>query len=108
LHQLRYNNESKSLKGKRNVKFEFDSDKSISNKAKHGIDFVAVQKLWFSPIWRFQLPYEAEVRWAVVGIIDRKFWTVVITYRGVKNDIIRIISARRARYKEAMLYEENI
>jgi uncharacterized DUF497 family protein len=90
------------------VKFEFDSDKSVSNEVKHGIDFVTAQKLWLSPVWRFQLPYEAEIRWAVVGKINQKFWTAVITYRGVTNDIIRIISARRSRNKEAMLYEENI
>ncbi|GHT80482.1 toxin [Bacteroidia bacterium] len=90
------------------MKFEFDNDKSLSNKAKHGIDFITIQNLWLSPTWRFQLPYEAEIRWAIVGIIARKFWTVVITYRGSTNDIIRIISARRARNKEIMLYEENI
>jgi uncharacterized DUF497 family protein len=32
------------------MKFEFDIDKSASNEAKHGIDFVTIQKLWLSPI----------------------------------------------------------
>ncbi|GHT53268.1 toxin [Bacteroidia bacterium] len=90
------------------MKFEFDPNKSASNEEKHGIDFVTAQKLWHLPTWRFQLPYEAEIRWAVVGTIEQKYWTVVITYRGATNDIIRIISARRSRKKEEMLYEENI
>ena len=28
------------------MRFEFDEDKSRSNKAKHGLDFVAAQALW--------------------------------------------------------------
>jgi uncharacterized DUF497 family protein len=45
---------------------------------------------------------EDEPRWLVIGRIDEKHWSAVITYRG---DIIRIISVRRSRVEEVVLYE---
>lgn len=29
--------------------FEFDDDKSVANRAKHGIDFLGAQALWNDP-----------------------------------------------------------
>jgi uncharacterized DUF497 family protein len=45
---------------------------------------------------------EDEPRYLVIGLIDVKHWSAVITYRGVK---IRLISVRRARKEEVALYE---
>jgi uncharacterized DUF497 family protein len=38
----------------------------------------------------------------VVGKIDERHWSAVVTYRG---DAIRIISVRRSREEEVALYE---
>jgi len=38
----------------------------------------------------------------VIGQIDAKHWSAVITYR---SDDIRIISVRRSREEEVVLYE---
>jgi uncharacterized protein len=83
--------------------FEFDPKKSDSNKAKHGIDFVGAQELW-NDVDLFEIPAKTtdEVRFLVIGKIDEKHWTGIITYR---NDNIRIISVRRARNEEIELYE---
>ena len=43
-----------------------------------------------------------EPRWLVVGQIEGKHWSVVVTYRGPR---VRIISARRSRKEEVALYE---
>ena len=43
-----------------------------------------------------------EPRWLVIGQIDGKHWSVVVTYRRHR---IRIISARRSRKEEVALYE---
>jgi uncharacterized DUF497 family protein len=45
---------------------------------------------------------EDEPRWLVVGQVDGRHWSVVVTYRGPR---VRIISARRSRKEEAALYE---
>ena len=84
--------------------FEYDDNKSKSNKSKHGISFDEAQELWRDP-YAFELPSsqsEDENRFLVLGKIGNKNWTAIITYRGSN---IRIISVRRSRAKEAALYE---
>jgi len=83
--------------------FEYDDNKSNKNFTKHGIDFDASQALWRDPDL-LEIPAKTtdEPRFIVIGIIGKKHWSAVITYRG-KN--IRIISVRRSRIEEVKLYE---
>ena len=83
--------------------FEYDEIKSHRNLAKHGIDFEAAQFLWGDPDL-LEIPAKTtdESRFLVIGILDRKHWSAVITYR---KDNIRIISVRRSRMEEVELYE---
>ena len=83
--------------------FEFDTAKSESNRTKHGIDFVEAQGLWNDPML-LEIPAKTddEARYLVVGLIDGKHWSGVITYRGAN---IRLISVRRSRTEEVALYE---
>jgi uncharacterized protein len=83
--------------------FEYDPEKSAANFAKHGIDFEMAKALW-SDDRRIELEtrYFSEERLIIVGMIEDKHWAVVITLR---EAIIRIISARRARISEARAYD---
>ena len=83
--------------------FEFDPLKSESNLAKHNIDFVEAQRLWNDPML-LEVPAktEDEPRYLVIGVIDGKHWSAVITYRDTN---IRLISVRRARTEEVAMYE---
>ena len=83
--------------------FEFDAAKSESNRAKHGIDFVEAQGLW-SDSMLLEIPAKTddEPRYLVIGSIDGKHWSAVITHRGAN---VRLISVRRARTEEVALYE---
>ena len=83
--------------------FEFDAKKSESNRTKHGIDFVEAQELWSDPML-LEIPARTddEPRYPVIGSIDGKHWSAVITYRGAN---VRLISVRRARTEEVALYE---
>ena len=83
--------------------FEFDPAKSESNRVKHGIDFDAAQSLWSDPML-LEIPAKTddEPRYLVIGLIDDKHWSAVITYRGMN---VRLISVRRARTEEVALYE---
>lgn len=83
--------------------FEFDPAKSESNRRKHGIDFVEAQGLWSDPML-LEIPAKTddELRYLVIGQIDGKHWSAVITYRGAN---VRLISVRRARTEEVALYE---
>ena len=83
--------------------FEFDSSKSKSNLAKHNIDFVEAQLLWNDAmLLEIAAKTEDEPRYLVIGLIDGKHWSAVMTYRGAN---IRLISVRRARTEEVALYE---
>ena len=83
--------------------FEFDAAKSESNRTKLGIDFVDAQGLWNDPML-LEIPAKTddEPRYLVIGLIDGKHWSAVITYRGAN---VRSISVRRARTEEVVLYE---
>ena len=85
------------------MEFEFDKRKSISNKAKHGIDFIQAQALW-ADTDLIEIPARAsdEPRSVVIDRISNKYWSGIITYRG---DRIRIISIRRSRQEEIEIYE---
>ena len=86
------------------MKFEWDAEKSRSNKAKHGIDFETAKKLWLDENWiEVTVPSPLENRKTIIGKFKNKIWTAVYTLR---RDAIRIISVRRARKREANLYEE--
>ena len=83
--------------------FEFDAAKSESNRTKHGIDFVEAQDLW-NDAMLLEIPAKTddEPRYLVIGLIDENHWSAVITYRGAN---VRLISVRRARTEEVLLYE---
>ncbi|HLI35745.1 MAG TPA: BrnT family toxin [Streptosporangiaceae bacterium] len=85
------------------MEFEFDPAKSMSNKEKHGIDFAEAQALWRDSM-RVEVPARTtdEPRWLVIGQINGKHWSAVVTYRQERT---RIISVRRSRDEEVAIYE---
>jgi hypothetical protein len=86
------------------MRFEWDHDKSRSNLLKHGIDFEEAKNLWLDEN-RIQIraPYPVENRGILISKYKGKLWTAIFTMR---SDATRIISVRRARRKEAKLYEK--
>ncbi len=83
--------------------FAFDARKSERNPAKHGIDFIEAQKLWNDPnLLEIPARTEDEPRFIVIGKIGSRHWSAVVTYRG---EDVRIISVRRSRDEEVMIYE---
>ena len=85
------------------ITFEFDEAKSQANLLKHGINFIDAQALWSDPsLLEIPAKTEDEPRLLIVGIIEGRYWSAVITYRGTN---IRLISVRRSRTEEVALYE---
>ncbi|MEX0828194.1 MAG: BrnT family toxin [Haliea sp.] len=85
------------------IEFEFDERKSVTNLAKHGIDFIDAQRLWLDPAM-LEIParIDDEPRFLVIARINTTHWSAVITYRETRA---RIISVRRSRSEEILLYE---
>ena len=85
------------------ITFEFDDSKSQVNLLKQGINFIDAQALWNDPsLLRIPAKIEDEPRYLIIGMINQKCWSAMITYRD-KN--IRLISVRRSRTEEITLYE---
>lgn len=83
--------------------FEFDERKSQINLKKHGIDFEQAQALWNDPgVVEIPAKTEDETRFLVIGRIKGKHWSAIVTPRGSR---IRIISVRRSRVEEVLIYE---
>jgi len=86
------------------MKFEYDTNKSKTNKLKHGLDFIEAQIIWEDPD-RLLVPArtQGELRFLLIGKIKDKHWSVIFTLRG---ETVRIISIRRSRKNEVIQYEE--
>lgn len=86
------------------MKFEWDNNKSVSNREKHGIDFETAKALWQDEN-RLEITasHPVENRSIIIGKLNDKLWTAIYTLR---KNTIRIISVRRSREKEVKLYEE--
>ena len=83
--------------------FEYDPNKSAENQRKHGIDFDEAQKLWAdSGLVEIPARTTDEPRWLLIGQIEQKHWSAVITRRA---ENIRLISVRRSRDEEVAIYE---
>ena len=83
--------------------FEYDEQKSASNKIKHGIDFEEAKAIWNDEHSReFITRSDDENRFLVIGRIEGVLWTAVATYRDERT---RIISVRRSRLREIEEYD---
>ena len=84
--------------------FEWDDQKSLINKQKHGIDFEAARSLWLDGRRvQIEMNFPGEKRWALIARIEGTTSAAIYTVRG---ETVRLISVRRARPKEVRLYEE--
>ena len=85
--------------------FQWDENKSRSNARKHGMDFDEASSIFGQPLLTC---YDSgsppdEDRYVAIGFLGTKLVTVVFAQR--PNDVIRIISARKATRVEEKRYE---
>lgn len=87
------------------MEFEYNPAKSRRNLEKHGISLEDAQELWTRPFVQGQARSTDEDRWMIVGLLENKLYTCIFT---VRNDTIRLISARRSRKNEEAAYHAQI
>lgn len=92
-----------------NIRFDWDSNKNLANVKKHKISFEEAKTVFFDENARV-IPdpehSESEERFIILGISHKlKLLIVVHTYRE-NDDVIRIISARKATKYESKYYHE--
>lgn len=94
-----------------NLKFEWDENKNEINQRKHGISFNEVTSVFrdaFAIVFDDPDHSENEERFLIIGTSDKRGICLVShCYRG-QDQVIRIISARKATKTERNIYEEGI
>jgi uncharacterized protein len=92
------------------MKFEWDESKNQLNIRKHGIDFAEAVYVFSDP-FALSIPDDDhsadEERWVLLGKdLNERLLLVVHTYR--YDDVIRIISARKATATETTTYVKRL
>ena len=94
------------------MKFEWDETKNQANKRKHKISFELACKVFDDPNHRteFDRDINGEERWHALGLVYNLVIIMVVhTFRrNGEEEIIRIISARKADARERRQYEEQL
>lgn len=91
------------------MKFEWDENKRLKTLRERGIDFIDVIDIWDDPNCQERMDnrftYE-EARIPTIGVLKFEILFVVYTDRiqDGNEEVIRIISVRRANSKERELY----
>jgi uncharacterized DUF497 family protein len=86
------------------MRFAWDERKRRANLEKHGLDFFEVIEVFEAPHVVVPSTHQGEEeRFLAIGVFDGRLVTVVYTTR---NEVIRIISFRRARRAERQKYQE--
>lgn len=92
------------------MRFEWDERKDCSNRAKHRVGFETAMLAFEDPfhLSRVERIEGGEERWQTIGFAsDQMLLMVVHTTRDLDDEeVIRIISARRATTKERRRYED--
>jgi uncharacterized protein len=87
--------------------FDWDSQKARINEQKHGISFIEAQTVFYDENARLRYDSDHsldEERYILLGISSSFRLLVVCHVYREEQDIIRIISARKATKKEAQQY----
>lgn len=92
------------------MRFEWDGHKNRRNRGKHGIGFDSAAQVFADPfaVTRFDRMENHEQRWQIIGV-SAGIVVLLVVYTPREEDgdeIIRIISARKATPQERKAYAE--
>ncbi len=89
------------------MELEFDREKSRVNVARRGISFDRVADLdWSSTVvWKDDRKDYGEERFSLLGLLDGRVHA--LTYC-IRDDVVRVISFRKANAREVQRYEEGV
>ncbi len=91
------------------MRFTWDVPKDRSNRQKHGIGFDTAALVFLDPLHLTRLDriIEGEERWQTIGRVGGVL-LILVAYTVVdeEEEVLRIISARKATRQERIEYEE--
>ena len=89
------------------MNFEFDPNKDLLNRAKHGISLEFGVSLFDDELHLIIAsirPIDGEERFKIIGQFGGKLYTAVYVWRG---DVCRFISVRRSNHGEERAYNDH-
>lgn len=88
------------------MKFEWDEEKNRENVEKHGLSFTDASEIFAAPMLAAPDTRQdyGEDRWVAIGFL--KNFVVVVVYTEREEDVIRVISLRKALKHERTRFEE--
>ena len=90
------------------MKFEWDDAKNKANILKHRLDFADVPPVFDGPMFTVHDTRRAYGEDRIVGIGLLRSGVIVVVYVERRDDIIRLISARKARKHEREKFEDEV
>jgi uncharacterized DUF497 family protein len=87
------------------MRFEWDDQKAVENLIKHGVSFGEATEVFYDPnsLEAYDQRHSIEeARFIIIGLSSRRLLYVVYAER--TNDLIRIVSARKAKRSEEIRY----
>jgi uncharacterized protein len=91
------------------MRFTWNEQKNRTNREKHGISFNTAVQVFLDPlhISRQDRVVDGEERWQTIGMVNG-FLLILVAYTVIdeEEELIRIISARKATRQERIEYEE--
>jgi uncharacterized DUF497 family protein len=90
------------------VHLEWDEAKNRDDIRKHGLDFAEAWKIFAGPSFpELDLRRDyGEDRWTIIGLLGDR--VVVVSFTFGSNEVIRIISLRKALRHERKRFEEEV
>lgn len=89
--------------------FEWDEAKRLANIQKHNIDFVGCERVFLGPAKTITIEDDSidygERRFVTLGLLNAR---VVVVVHTETEDVIRIITVRKAKKREQAIYFEAV
>ena len=85
------------------MRYEWDSEKRLTNLAKHGVDFAEIEDFAWDSAHITPRLMSGEQRFVALGYLGERLHLVVYVIRGANR---RIISLRKANRREERLYAQ--
>lgn len=89
------------------MQFKWDEEKRLANVAKHALDFRDAAKIWLKDVIdpAGERIVDGEYRPTALGVVGDDDIIIAVVYTA-RDDVIRLISARRARRNERKVYQD--
>ena len=91
------------------MEFAWDERKNRANKRKHGVSFETAILVFDHPyhLTRQDREVEGEPRWQTIGIVNGVHVLLVAHVVSEDEEVIRILSARKATRRERSIYAQS-